>query len=262
MGVITLTTDFQKSDYYIGIVKGALYTLCPEAKIVDITHDIPAYNISKAAYIIKNSYSHFPEGPVHIIGVSSEATVEFAHLVVKYDNHYFVGSDTGIFSLIFGDLEPEEVIELNVSADSNRLSFPTKDIFVKVAAHIQKGGTISVLGRKIDGVLKKIAYQPYIDNNQLKGMVMHIDSFGNAITNISEILFNNFVKNYGFSVVFRNSDYDINRISYTYSDVAEGEKLALFNTTNHLEIAINKGRADKLLGLRDNDLIRIELHDS
>lgn len=261
MSIITLTTDFQRTDYYIGAVKGAIFTQCPEAKIVDITHEVPQFDIARAAYLVKNAYSNFPKGSIHIVGVMSEATLEFAHLVVKFDGHYFIGSDTGLFSLIFGDELPEEVIELNVSIDSNRLSFPTKDIFAKAAAHIVKGGTISVLGRKINGVTRLIGYQPFIDQDVLRGMVVHIDSFGNAITNISDIIFNNFVKNDPFTISYRTTSSGIKKISYTYNDVPEGEAVAIFNSANFLEIAQHKGKASKLFGIHLNSHIRVVIND-
>ncbi len=262
MAIITLTTDLQDTDFYVGMIKGSILSQCPDATIVDITHKVNPYDILKAAYTVKNSYKFFPEGSIHIIGVSPEATVEHAHLAIKFDNHYFVGADNGVFSLIFEEQEVEEIIELNFKSDSHRLSFPTKDVFVKVACHIYNGGLINVLGRKIEGVLKRLGFVPFIDNHILKGVVVNVDSFGNVITNISEHIFNNFVKSYRFAIVFRNSDYDINRISFGYNEVAEGEKLALFNTTNHLEIAINQGKASKLLGLKEGDLIRVELYDN
>jgi S-adenosyl-L-methionine hydrolase (adenosine-forming) len=261
MRIITLTTDFQRNDYYIGATKGAILSLCNNATIVDITHEVPLFDTVRAAYLVKNAYSNFPEGTIHIIGVMSEATLAAAHLVVKFDGHYFIGADTGLFSLIFGDEKPDEIIELNVSLDSNRLSFPTKDIFAKVACHIINGVTISALGRKIDNVTRQIGYQPFIDQEVLRGMVVHIDSYGNAITNISDVIFNNFVKNDSFTIFYRTMSSGINRVSYTYSDVPEGEPLALFNSTNFLEIALHKGKASGLLGIQLNSHIRVVIND-
>ncbi len=261
MSIITLTTDFQRADYYIGATKGAIYSQCPNATVVDITHEVPQFDTARAAYLVKNAYPHFPKGSIHIIGVMSEATIENAHLVVKFDGHYFIAADTGVFSLIFGDEQPEEIIELNVSLDSNRLSFPTKDVFVKVAAHIVKGGTISVLGRPINGVNRLIGYQPFIDQDVLRGMVIHIDSFGNAVTNISDIIFNNFVKNEQFTINYRSTSSGIKRVCYSYSELAEGEPVAIFNSANLLEIALHKGKASALLGIQLNSHIRVVIDD-
>src|SRR5690606_22680296 len=109
MAIITLTTDLGNSDFYVGMIKGSILSQCPEAVIVDISHEIPVHNIAKAAYTVKHIYDYFPKGSIHIIGISPEASVECAHLAVKFKDHYFIGADNGMFSLIFEEEKAESI---------------------------------------------------------------------------------------------------------------------------------------------------------
>lgn len=97
MAIITLTSDWGLSDYYVGAVKGVIYSYCPQAVIVDITHNITPFDLKNAGFIVKNCYKNFPEGTIHILGIDTEESDEFSHIVVKADGHYFIGCDNGIF---------------------------------------------------------------------------------------------------------------------------------------------------------------------
>ena len=113
MGVITLISDWGSNDYYTAAVKGMIYKYYPEAQIVDITHEISPFDVDEAAYVIRNAYKSFPDNTVHIIGINTEESLNHPHSVVYYNKQYFIGSDNGVFSLIF-DNEPEEQIVLNI----------------------------------------------------------------------------------------------------------------------------------------------------
>jgi len=260
MRVITLTSDWGLKDHYLATVKGAIITQIPDALIVDITHSIAAFDIISASFIIKNSYASFPADTIHIIGVNTEATLENAHIVAKYKNHYFIGTDNGIFSLIF-DEPAEKIIEIDIHQDSDFFTFPTRDIFIKVAAHIIKTGEIDSLGNLKTVLNEKNFITPVVVNNIIKGNVLYIDRYENVITNITQELFRNTTKGKKFSVNFRSSSYEIDKISKSYNDVDPGEKLALFSTTNFLEIAINQGKASSLLGLHPGDSISVFIEE-
>ena len=148
MTVITLTTDFGNKDYFVSAIKAALLAEIKEVNIVSISHEITPYNVTEASYILKNSYKLFPKGTIHIIGVDSELTPDNKHLVVKHDDHYFIGSDNGIFSLIFVEKKINKIFEINIH---NKVisSFPVLDVFVKVAGHISRNGKLEVVGKKI-----------------------------------------------------------------------------------------------------------------
>ncbi|MBL4736241.1 MAG: SAM-dependent chlorinase/fluorinase, partial [Flavobacteriales bacterium] len=213
--------------------------------------------VFQASFIIKNAYKNFPKETIHILGLNPETTSETSYLAIYADGHYFIGPDNGIFSLIF-DVTPDLIVELNLNQDTDYLTFPTKDLFVKAACHIARGGTLEVIGKMRQDILEKIVIQPVVDGNVLRGNVIYIDSYKNAFTNITEKIFADAAKGRNYNIYFGKSSYNIRRICKSYGEVPAGEMLALFSSTGFLEIAINKGNADELLGLQLNDMVRVE----
>ena len=258
MAIITLTSDWGIKDHYVGAVKGTILRQLPDATIVDITHTVPPFDLNQAAFIIRNFYKNFPEGSIHILAVNTEASIRHPHTLVKYEGHWFIGADNGIFSLIF-DEKPELIIDLDVFQDSDYFTFPTRDVFVKVACHIAGGKPPEKLGHVKEAVLQKIAFRPVIQGDLIKGQVIYVDNYENAFTNITESLFKAATKGRKFTITFRSASYRITRISKSYQDVPEGEMLALFSSSGHLEIAMNKGNAASLLGLNIDQAVNVEL---
>lgn len=256
MAIITLTTDLGYKDFYQAALKGSILSLMPNVNIVDITHNISAFNIPQAAFVLKNAFHYFPKGTVHLIGIDSVYNENTRYLAVKYQEHYFVGSDNGIFSLMFEDA-PTEMVELNIMQDLKFLHFPLTDIFTKASCHIAAGGKLSEIGILITELEEKVNLHPVIEKDTIRGSVIYIDSFQNVITNISKDLFSQVQKNRSFTLYFRKNE-SISQLSWHYNEVPEGEKLCLFGISNYLEIAINKGNASGLLGLQLGDIIRVE----
>src|ERR1039457_4038386 len=174
MPIITLTSDWGIKDHYLAAVKGAIYNKLPDVRIVDISHAIPPFDLNQAAFIIRNFYKNFPPGTIHILGINTEASIETPHTLVIQDGHYFIGSDNGIFSLIF-DEKPDTVIELDVLQDSDYFTFADRDVFVKVACHIAEGKPVEQLGTPKNSILQKMSFKPAIDGNLIKGKVIFID---------------------------------------------------------------------------------------
>lgn len=261
MSIITLTTDMGLKDYYAGVLKGSILRQLPDATIIDISHDVTPFMIQEAAFVVRNAYKEFPEKTIHIVGVEPDATDQFPHVAIYADGHYFIGADNGMFSMIF-DKKPDQIVELGINQESEFLTFPTKDIFVPAACHIARGGTLEVLGKPRADLNQRIMFNPtYQDNWIMKGMVIYEDNYHNVITNISKKAFDDFGKGRRFMICFRDEDYNLNMISKSYSDVPEGERMALFGATGYLEIAVKQGKASKLLGLRYLEPIRIEFYD-
>ncbi|MGY3052317.1 S-adenosylmethionine hydrolase [Pedobacter sp. UYEF25] len=258
MGIITLTTDLGSRDFYQSALKGSLLKNMPTANIIDITHDVPSFNISYAAFVLKNAYVYFPKNTVHLIGIDSVYSQHTKYIALKYHDHYFVGADNGIFSLLF-DGDPEIIVELNILQDLKYLHFPLVDIFVKAATHLAKGGKLIEIGVPISDMEEKTLLQPVIEKDMIRGSVVYIDTFCNVISNITKDLFTRLQKNRDFTLYFKKSE-TITQLSWHYNEVPEGEKLCLFGISNHLEIAINKGKASGLLGLHLGDILRIEFH--
>ena len=260
MAIITLTTDLGLKDYYVASVKAAILKEQPEINIIDITHNIPSFDLQQTAFVVKNCFFDFPEGTIHIIGVNSETNIDTPHVAILYKGHYFIGADNGVFSLIF-DEPAEKIVDLTISQDTNRVTFPTKDVFVKAACHIARGGTLEVIGKLKEEVAVKTLFRAVSENNIIKGMATYIDHYGNVITNINESLFKSFGNGRKFTIFFRSEEYEIKTISPSYCSVTEGERVALFSSTGYIEIAMNKGNAHQLFGINQGDLIRIEFYD-
>ncbi|CAL2083812.1 putative S-adenosyl-L-methionine hydrolase (adenosine-forming) [Tenacibaculum sp. 190524A02b] len=277
MAIITLTTDFGMKDPFVGAVKGAIYSELPTATIVDITHLISPFNITETAYILKNAYKSFPERTIHIIGVDSELSPDNKHIAIELDNQFFICPDNGLISMVASEINPTKIVEINIHNHINS-SFPVLDVFVKVASHIARGGSLSVIGKEITDYKKLIEIQPKINQQQtiIKGGVIYIDNYGNAITNISKKLFSSIGK--GRNFVISASRYQFTKVFDKYNEIVDysipeekrqydGDKLAIFNSADFLEIAIYRsnlntvGGASTLLGLQYRDTITIEFED-
>ena len=273
MSIITLTTDFGIKDHFTANIKGAILSELPEANIVDISHQISPFNILEAAYIIQNSYKSFPTNTIHIIGVDSELTPENKHLVVKFEGQYFICADNGIMSMACLSIEPEKIVEINIH-DKLISNFSVLDVFVKVACHISRGGTLEVIGKSIDKIKSVKNLTPFINEakNQIIGNVIYIDNYGNVITNITTSFFREISKSREFEISVRN--YKFKKIHSKYSDIVnftidenkrnnDGQALAIFNSSSNLEIAIYKsnpvnfGTAASLMGLNILDTVTI-----
>ncbi|MEE3086061.1 MAG: SAM-dependent chlorinase/fluorinase, partial [Bacteroidota bacterium] len=190
MPVVTLMTDFGNKDYSVAAVKGAILSTVENPQIVDISHQISPYNPTEAAYILKNAYKTFPKGSIHIIGVESEKTPENEHLAMYFDGHYFIGADNGIFAMIKGDLKSDKTVLINIH-DKMPSTYPVLEIFVWVAAHISRKGTLEVVGKTVDQIKEIKELRPVINKqgDQIIGAVIYVDNYGNVITNITLKLF-------------------------------------------------------------------------
>jgi S-adenosylmethionine hydrolase len=274
MAIITLTTDFGEKDHFAGAVKGTIYTEMDDVRIVDISHSVSPFHITEASYIIKNAYKSFPSGTIHIIGIDSELTPENKHLAVLLDDHYFICANNGILSLIASEIKPQQIVQINIhnTVDSN---FPVLDIFVRVACHLARGGKLEVVGKKIENLKYLKEIEPYVnaDKNQIIGHVLYIDNYGNIVTNISRKLFENTGKGREFTILARTAKFQ--EIFNTYSDAInfkiekekreeDGKKLAIFNSSGYIELAVYKsnpstvGSASTLFGLEMRDTITIK----
>jgi len=276
MAIITLTTDFGEKDHFAGAIKGAIYSEMPEIRIVDISHSISPFNISEAAYVIQNAYSSFPKGTIHLIGIDSELSPENKHIAVKLDDHFFICANNGIMSMICSEIVPDKIVEINIH-DKIQTSFPVLDVFVKVACHIARGGTLEVVGKTISEIKPIKNIVPYIneDKSQIIGSIIYVDNYGNVVTNIKKPFFENIQKGRDFEISARN--YKFKTIYKKYSDFVnfdipeerrhdEGRGLVVFNSSNYLEIAVYKsnsatvGSASTLMGLNLMDTVTVNFN--
>ncbi|MBW7847801.1 MAG: SAM-dependent chlorinase/fluorinase [Bacteroidales bacterium] len=255
MAIITLTSDWGTSDYYLAAVKGAILSQLPDAVIVDISHHIKPFDIESAAFTVRNCFRSFPPGTIHILAMNTEESVEHPHIVVRSGNHYLIGADNGIFNMVLGD-DVDEVYELDIIQDSGYFTFSTRDRFVKAAVGIARGLPLSDLGDQREGITKRMLLSPAYTNDNITGIVVHVDAYENAITNISQTLFNQVGQKRRFEI--RTSGYILNKIHLGYTDVGIAKLVALFGTHGMLEIAVNHGNAASLCGLWRDTQVRIE----
>lgn len=256
MPFLTLTTDWGTRDHYAGSLKGLLYSLIPDLVIVDITHQVPQHNIQQAAYIFSNTYGSYPGGTLHIIGVSLPASKPEL-LAVRKNGHLFIGSNDGIFSLIFGET-PEEI----VAVKQERITSCGYDLelLAGVSFQLLSGKQFNTLGQPPLEFIERSVFRPALDEEVIRGTIIYVDDHGNAVTNITRSLFEEQRRGRKFEIVTRRhgQQFGLDRISSYYSEEEPGGMLALFNESNLLEIAINQGSASGLLGLKLHDNIRIE----
>jgi len=250
---LTLTTDFGQKDYYAGMLKGTLLSAHDDLNIIDISHSVPNYDIVQAAFILKNSYSTFPKGTIHLVSVNNFYNNQSAFLVIQHDGHFFIGADNGIFSLIFPE-KIEAVVELNYQGTGTG---EVNRVFAQAAADLAKGKTLEEIGTPLTEIMERITFQPVVKASQIVGSVIHVDNYENVITNITRELFEQVAKGRNFNLYFKRHD-EIKKLSWHYFDVPVGDTLCLFNSAGYLEIAINLGKASSLLGLNIDDTVQIE----
>lgn len=264
---ITLTSDYGYKDYYLAAVKGSFVNQFDKDEffnLVDLSHDIEPFHLAHAAYIISGAFLNFPENTVHCIGLGVGAK---RHIAAQYRGHFFICEDNGLLSLLFAT-KPDAVVEINrIKAIGENNSFAFKDLYPKAACHLARGGAMELLGTRIDDEYEqKIARKPNVFAESIIGEVVYVDRVGNVITNIQKSLFQENIKGRKYRLKFSIEINQISAISENYSDVPVGEKVALFNDMQHLEIAINlgsnasSGGASQLFGLVVGSSVRIEFY--
>ena len=274
MPIVTLMTDFGNKDYAVAAVKGAILSTVEKPEIIDISHVIAPYNPTQAAYVLKNAYRTFPKGSIHMIGVASEKTPETQHLAMQFDGHYFIGADNGIFSMITGDLKYDKMVAINIH-DNMPATYPVLEVFVWVAAHLSRNGTLEVVGQPVNKIKELKELRPVVNpkGDQILGAVIYVDNYGNVITNITRKIFREVGKSRSFTIFARNVKFK--KVYETYSEAIDfsipkekreedGKKIALFNDADHLELAIYKsnpqtvGSAQSLFGLEYRETITVK----
>ena len=278
MSIITLTTDFGLKDHFVGALKGKILSQLPGATVIDISHDVDPFNVAEASYMIEAAYSSFPKGTVHLIGVDAELNNENKHIALQWNGHYFIAADNGILSILTHKVKPEKIFTINIH-DRLHIEATDMDVFVTVATHLSKGGLLNVIGKEIPFLKDVTQLQPSVENNAIiKGCVIYIDHFGNVVTNISRKLFSDVGLGRPYELFFNaKSNFKrknpVKTIYPKYSDIVnnddfssnnyEGQRLAIFNEANYLELGIFRsnpktvGCAASLFGLNYRDTVEI-----
>lgn len=247
--IITLTTDFGTQDHYVSVMKAVMLGIAPSAQFIDVSHHIPAQDIMAGAWVIRNAAFEFPKGSVHLVVVDPGVGTDRNPVALKINDQYFVGPDNGIFSLITNEFK-FKAYKLNKSKfwrKERSRTFHGRDIFSPVAAHLSTGVDIRELGDPIKELVSYHWAVPIGDKDGLQGWVIHIDRFGNLITNISEQLLEETAGRRKVRVYVGNTIID--HMVNTFADVEAGEPAAFIGSSGMLEVGINKGNAAQMLGV-------------
>ena len=274
MAIITLTTDYGNKDYSVSSLKAKLISNINNVRIVDISHDISPFNLSEAGYVLEGAFRDFPKGTIHILSVDSELTPENKHIAIMYEGNFFIGANNGVFSLIFKDKKPNQIVEINLHNNYNN-NISADELFVKVASHINRSGPLNVVGTEIKKIKEITNLRPVINKeiNQILGSVIYIDNYGNVVTNITEKLFKEISKTRSFTINARNVKFS--KIYKNYSDAIDfslekkdreedGKKIAIFNNLGYLQLSIYRsnpqtvGSASTLFGLNYRDVVSVQ----
>lgn len=253
VSVITLLTDFGLKDPYVGIMKGVILSVNPQALIVDVTHEVEPQDVREGAFLIDESYSFFPPGTIHVVVVDPAVGSGRRPMGLKKDGHFFVGPDNGLFTLLLsGDAEARVIEKRELFAAAVSPTFHGRDVFAPVAAHLSKGLSFSALGPLLDDPVRLTDLAPGREGEHLVGEVVRFDRFGNGITNIAAQVFREFVGDRSFVVetgglVFRalNSSY------------YEAEYTCLVGSGGYLEIGLFCGDLKNTRGLQKGDRVTV-----
>jgi len=245
--VITLMTDFGTADGYVGTMHGVILKICPEAHIVDISHEIAPQDLCQAAYVLYTAYPYFPDGTVHIVVVDPGVGSERRAIALRTERAVFVAPDNGVLSYVAAREDVLEIVDLTnprywlgeISA-----TFHGRDIFSPVGAHLACGVPLSSVGRTLSEIITFDLMEPCTEaDGAIRGHVLHVDHFGNIITDIREEILEGM-----YNARVEIAGHSIEGISTTYAVADVGDLVALIGSEGHLEIAVRDGNAGAALG--------------
>lgn len=256
-------------DAYVPAMKGTMLSICPDVQLVDVTHEIQPQEIMEAGFILQSALPFFPEGSIHLVVVDPGVGTDRRAVALRTENHWFVGPDNGIFPLVLDEASPEAMVSLDNPeywwSPSPSTTFHGRDIFAPAAAHLASGEPLKNIGSPIDSLEPLQWARPSVGAGIVQGWVMHIDHFGNCITNIRR------------STLAEAAELDqedpplgafptldayvgntvLNELHATYGAVPESNPLLVFGSTGYLEISVNGGDAAELLDIRKGDSVKI-----
>jgi S-adenosylmethionine hydrolase len=248
MPLLTLTSDIGEQDYLVGAVKGRLLQINPEFRLVDVTHKLSPFNYPQSAYVCRNAIKNFPEFTFHLILINLFESKPEQLLFAFHKNQYLICADNGLLSMII-EGKPEMVLGIELDKTAIKNTLYCTDVAAKAITRIVNGEPLDKIGMPDASYIEKNPLRPLYGEDWIEGQIIFIDNFENVIVNITQEQFEEHRKGRRFKIVFKRDEV-IERISGSYADVPQGEKLVLFNSAGYMEIAINKGNAAGLFGLR------------
>jgi hypothetical protein len=255
-------------------MKGTMLSIAPDARLVDVTHSIAPQDVMESAFVLQSAQPYFPAGTVHLVVVDPGVGTERRAVAVRQGDHWFVGADNGLFPLVFNGEAPNAAVELDHPdawrTDTPSNTFHGRDIFAPAAAHLAAGRSLDDIGTPIDALETLQWARPIVEPDTVRGRIVHVDHFGNCVTNIRRSTLADAlqldgeappaeafppVEGYVGSTILK-------QILDTYGAVPEGEPLLLFGSTGFLEVAVNGGNAAELLDIRKGDSVEVVVPDA
>jgi S-adenosylmethionine hydrolase len=262
--IITLTTDFGISDHYVSQIKGVILSQISQVNLVDVSHDIPAHDIVSAAFTIRATCHVFPPRTVHLVVVDPGVGTERRPIAVASSNHYFVGPDNGVFTLVYESDPNCRVYHITADHYFRENPSPTfhgRDIFAPVAGQLARGIGVENFGDPIEDPVKIDLPRPKVTGEgRVSATIIQVDRFGNLVTNVTQSALNALLQKTGKSRVKGSGNLAaVTETRKTYGEGAAGTPFFLFNSNNHLEIASRDARASEILQIEAGDRVEVDL---
>ncbi len=257
--VLTLTTDFGLSDHYVGVMKGVILSICPQARIVDIGHSVNSFEIAEGAYLIAQAYRYFPAKTVHVVVVDPGVGTARRPILMEAAGQYFIAPDNGVLSMIYAREKHKIRLISNEKYYLHPVSrtFHGRDIFSPVAAHVASGVPPSRMGKLIEDYLRPAFQAPLQDGKRSwSGRVLKIDHFGNIITNFHRDEFPDLEKR-DFSLTI--GPHEIRVLARTYAETSPGELFAIVGSSGYLEVSVGQGSAAEKIGCESGAVVELRV---
>jgi S-adenosylmethionine hydrolase len=263
MPVITLLTDYGLKDSYVAEMKGAILRMAPDATLVDISHDVGNYSIDEGAFHIARSVPYFPEGTVHVGVVDPGVGGERKGIIIEARGAWLVGPDNGLLAPAAERLGVERVFEItkrDLLPEKVSDVFDGRDTFGPAGALLSRGVPPEEMGVEIHEYRRLESYQPVVSEDEVDATVVHVDGFGNLVTNVTHEILEKFGAGDGsvFTANISGTEYEIPYVR-RFSAVPEGELLLLVAGGGYLEFAVNQGSAQKRLGMVKGDKASLKM---
>lgn len=255
--IMTLTTDFGYQDPYVGLMKGVIASINPQAQVIDLSHGVPAQNIMAAGLILQHSIRYFPPGTIHVVVVDPGVGSSRRPILLEFDDSYFIGPDNGVLSVPLERKQPSQIIHLSnrtFHLETISKTFHGRDVFAPVAAHLSLGVPVKEFGEKLDSFVELVVPKVVKQDQRVSGEIVYVDNFGNLFTNIRERDLTGIAKD-RLRVVLGSTD--IGGLATNYAAVVAGEFACVFNSWGFLEIAVNKGNAHQRTGAAVGDKVAV-----
>lgn len=254
MQIITIISDYGENTYYTAALKAKLLDVLPSAMLVDISHHIPSYDLTQAAFLLQNCITDFKDGTIHIVAVETNLKLYKRVLIGKYKNQWVITVDNGFLTMM--DIAWDEIYTWKFLPNGADFLSPETLIFPEIAFQLQLNKPEEFF-EKTTPVIIANRLNAVVESNQIRATIIHVDGYDNAITNLNKNEFDAWIGESAYKVIYRRNE-TLTRIETNYASVGSGYGVAVFNEKGWLEIAINKGNGKTLLGLKLGDQVIIE----